>query len=50
MQIKDKFITFAKYLACLYVLDLDAVKPHVKEVSVMLVGSLCRNRNMQSVI
>ena len=40
MQIKDKFITFAKYLACPYVLNLDAVKPYVNEVSIMLVGSV----------
>ncbi len=40
MQIKDKFITFAKYLACPYVLNLDAVKPYVNSVSIILVGSV----------
>lgn len=40
MQIKDKFVTFAKFLACPYVLNLDAVKPYVNEVSIILVGSV----------
>lgn len=40
MQIRDKFITFAKYLACPYVLNLDAVKPYINEISILLVGSV----------
>lgn len=40
MQIKDKFVTFAKFLACPYVLNLDAVKPYVNQVSILLVGSV----------
>lgn len=40
MEIKDKLFTFAKFVACPYVLNLDAVKPYVYDVSVILVGSV----------
>lgn len=40
MEIKNKFISFAKYLACPYVLNLDAIKPYVYSVSIILVGSV----------
>ncbi len=40
MDIRDQFISFARYLACPYVTNLDAVKPYVNSISVVLVGSV----------
>ncbi len=39
MQIKEKFYTFSKYVACPYILALDAIKPHIYNLSFVLVGS-----------
>lgn len=40
MAIKDKFVTFAQFLACPYILNFDAIKPYVNSISVLLVGSV----------
>lgn len=40
MEITEKFYAFAKYVACPYVRNLDAVKPYVYSVSIILVGSV----------
>ncbi len=40
MEIRDKLITFARFVACPYVRNLDAVKPYIDSVSIILVGSV----------
>lgn len=40
MEIQEKLYTFAKFVACPYVRNLDAVRPHLYNVSIVLVGSV----------
>ena len=42
---REKLLVFAKFFACPYVLNLDAVKPFTKDVSIILVGSLATGVN-----
>lgn len=40
MEIQEKLYTFARFVACPYVRNLDAVKPHLYNLSIILVGSV----------
>ncbi len=40
MDTSEKLFAFAKYVACPYVRHLDAVKPHLYNLSIILVGSV----------
>ena len=42
---REKLLVFAKFFACPYVLNLDAVKPFTKDVRIILVGSLATGVN-----
>ena len=44
---RDKLLAFAKYFACPFVLNLDAVRPYTHEVSILLVGSLATGMNTE---